>query len=358
MDAPISTREKTYLGRTISFIAKAFYWVLILLIAWFVFVTFLSIGLVGGNANARTKSMLTGTAFRPFAYRVLMPATADLLASVVKKRVALQLGTRFENMLHSSIYTARLNGRAYPREVLLLLILMYLSLVGFAITMWHFLAALGYSSPIRYAAPPLMLLGTLLFFFGFGYIYDFSTLFLFALGLLLMARQKWIWFLIVFALGTLNKETTIFLCLIFGLYYFGRIPRRKFIILAASQLAIYGIIQGIIRFTYRNNPGDPVELHIQDQLPAYTSIAQHTPYWLVIWAAACIIVTILILRRWSEKPLFARVALAIFPVLLVLFIFWGYPLEIRSLLEVFPVVAILMLPPPAAIAPAGAHAAI
>ena len=152
------------LRRILSSVLKAFYWILILVIAWYVFIAFLGAGSVGGNANARTKSMLTGTAFRPFAYRVLLPTTANLLAPVVKRRVALQLGTRFEHMLHSSIFTARLNGRAYPREVLLILIMMYVSLVGFAITMWHFLAALGYSSPIRYAAPPLMLLG----FHGFS----------------------------------------------------------------------------------------------------------------------------------------------------------------------------------------------
>lgn len=295
--------------------------------------------------------MLTGTAFRPFAYRVLLPSTANLLASVVKRRVALQVGTRFENMLHSSIFTARLNGRAYPREVLLILIMMYVSLVGFAITMWHFLAALGYSSPIRYGTPPLMLLGSMLFFFGFGYIYDFSTLFLFSLGLLLMARQKWVWFLIVFALGTLNKETTIFLSLIFGLYYIARMPRRQFMVLAASQLGIYGLIQGIIRFTYRDNPGDTLEWHLPQQLPAYQAVAQHAPYLLVSWGAACIIIAVLVLHRWSEKPLYARLALAILPFFLVLFFFWAYPLEIRDLLEVFPVITVLMLPPPAVIAP-------
>jgi hypothetical protein len=94
-----------------------------------------------------------------------------------------------------------------------------------------------------------------------------------------------------------------------------------------------------------------VELHIQDQLPAYTTVAQHAPALLLIWGLGCLIIATLVLHKWSEKPLFARVALAIFPVLLVLFIFWGYPLEIRSMLEVFPVVAILMLPPPRMLAP-------
>ena len=144
----------------------------------------------------------------------------------------------------------------------------------------------------------------------------------------------------------MNKETTIFLSLIFGLYYVGRMPRRKFIVLAAAQLTIYGMIQGVIRFTYRNNPGEPMEWHLPQQLPAYQSVAQHAPYLLVISGAACLLIALLILYRWSQKPLFARVALAILPFFLVLFIFWAYPLEIRDLLEVFPVITILMLPPP------------
>lgn len=329
--------------RIIFFISRGFYWVVVLAVALFVFIVFLKAGVIG--ISPKIKTILDGTSPRPFVYRVLLPMTANFFSPILRSRDALSVGTSFEKMIGSRIFTLRLNGRAYPREVVLIFIMMYVSLVGFSITIWHFLTALGYSSPIRYGAPPLMLLGAI-FFFGFGYIYDFSTLFLFSLGLFLMSRQNWFWFLVVFALGTLNKETTIFLSLVFGVYFIGRLPRRQFIALLVTQLGIYGIIQGIIRFTYRNNPGYAIEWHLPDQVPAYVSIAQHTPYLLVVWGAACIIITFLVIKKWNEKPLFVRVALAILPFFLVLFIFWAYPLEIRDLLEVFPVVAILMLPPP------------
>jgi hypothetical protein len=196
-----------------------------------------------------------------------------------------------------------------------------------------------------------MLLGCVAFF-GYGYMYDFPTLFLFSLGLLLMVCEKRFWFLVVFTFGTLNKETAIFLTLIFGLYFFRGLPGRRFVALLASQLGVYGIIQGVIRFTYRNNPGQVMEWHFPEQLPAYESVARDTPFLLVTWGVVCILVVILVLHRWSDKPLFVRVAFAIFPIFLALFVFWGYPLEIRSMLEVFPILAILVLPPPRAMQPA------
>jgi hypothetical protein len=199
---------------------------------------------------------------------------------------------------------------------------------------------------IRYAAPPVLLLASTVFF-GFGYIYDFSTLFFFSLGLLLMARREWGWFLFIFAIATLNKETTIFLYLVFALYFFNRMPRRNFILLSACQLGLYALIQGIIRFMYRNNPGDALEWHFSDQIPQYTAIAEKTPLLLVVWGAALIMIAILVAYKWRRKPEFMRIAFAIFPFFLFLFIFWAYPLEIRDLLEVYPILAILMLPPPA-----------
>jgi hypothetical protein len=81
-------------------------------------------------------------------------------------------------------------------------------------------------------------------------------------------------------------------------------------------------------------------------LPVLKQTAETMPLSLVYWGAALTIIVVMVAYRWRHKPKFMRVALAILPIFLVLYVFWGYPLEIRVMLEVYPIVAILMLPPP------------
>lgn len=331
--------------RLLTTALKATYWVLVLVIALGIFVYFVRPRGLGVNAAASLDRTLTGTAYRPFAYRVLMPLAANLLSPILPRDTAFRIGTDSETVLGRKVFRDRLNGSQYPSQVVLILIMMYLSLVGFAVTVWYFTGFLGYGNRLRYLMPPLFLLGCVVFF-GFGYTYDFTTLFLFSLGLLLMARRNWAWFLIIFALATLNKETAIFLVVVFALYFFSRLPRSQFLALGACQLGLYGVIEGGIRFVFRNNPGDAFEWHLDEQLPAFREIAQKTPWLLLIWAAAVVVIAMLVLRRWNDKPAFIRVALSIFPFFLILFILWAHPLEIRDMLEVYPVVAFLMLPPP------------
>ena len=177
-------------------------------------------------------------------------------------------------------------------------------------------------------------------------MYDLPLLFLFSLGLYLMLRRSWGWYLLVFGLATLNKETSIVMLLIFAAYYFVRLQRGLFLRLAAWQLAIYAALQGIIRVALRGNPGTPLEWHLGGQITTATRILS-SPAYAVAWAAAVLVLTVMVARGWARKPEFMRRALWIVPVFLVLAIFWGTPLELRGMLEIFPVLGILVLPPPA-----------
>jgi hypothetical protein len=326
---------------------RVVYWLLLLVLAGLVFIQFLRNSDIGDNGKATIERTLTGTAYRPYAYRVLLPVTANLLAPLVDGPTALRLGRQSESILGERFFRARLNGRLFPRQVILLLGMMYLSLVGFAVSMWFFLRDLGYGFGLRYALPPLLLLTSLLFS-GFGYIYDFTLLCLFTLGLWLMYRQAWGWYLLAFALGTLNKETTILLSLVFVLYFLRRMPRRKFALLLAAQVGLYAVLQGLVRYRFRNSPGGLVEWHLPDQIATFRAIAGSAPWLFAVWAAAIAVIIVLIARGWRRKPEYIRYAMILVPIFLVLFILWGYPLEIRAMLEVLAPVVILMLPPPPA----------
>jgi hypothetical protein len=329
----------------ISLTLRAFYWALVLLVALFVFANFLRTSGVGTHGPAKVERILAGTADRPYVYRVFLPLIANALAPALPDEFARHLGAATGTVIGERVFERNLNGATYPSQVVLILTMMYLSLVGFAITTWYALRQFGYSPRLQRLVPPLFLLGCLVFF-EFGYIYDFSTLFFFWLALILMARRKWGWYVFILACGTLTKETMILLYPVFALHYWSRIPRRSFFVLSGLQLGIYGLLQGIIRLVFRDNPGSPFSWNLSQQLEAFQGLAANSPILLLYWSAALAIVATLVAYRWRNKPEFMRVALWVLPCLFALYMLGGYPKEIRVMLESYPVVAILMLPLP------------
>ena len=318
---------------------------LILALALAVFVLFLRTSQIGANGKATWEKVLTGTAYHPYIYRQLLPAAANLLAPYVDGMWALRLGRQTETVLGERFFRGQLNGRLFPSQVILILAMMYLSLAAFAATMFLLVRDLGYSRRLQYLMPPASLLAATVTF-NFGYMYDFPQLLLFTLGLWLMYRKAWAAYLLVFALGTLNKETTLFLVLIFSLFNWHRLPRLRLLTIGGTQLAIFGLIQAALRYRFRNNLGEALEWHLSDQVVAYQRIFFETPWILALWATGLVVVASLVVWRWKRKPEFMRCALTPLPFFTVLMLFWGYPLELRAALEMMPVIAILMLPPP------------
>lgn len=335
---------RTLYASLMPVIWKALYWAAVLAVSVFVFIHFCTTSGVGGHGPAKVERVLTGTADRPYVFRVLLPLVANALAPLLDERTALYIGIESERVLGERFFQARLNGAVYPRQAILILFMMYLSLVGFAIAMWFLVGSLGYAPRVQYASPHILLLGSMIFM-QFGYIYDLTALFLFSLGLLLLLRQQWVAYIVVFVCTTLNKETSIFLVLIFALYYSRRLPRRSLIVLSAVQLAGYGLIQGIIRYVFRNNPGQALQWHWEDQVSTLRQLAVNSPLQLLYGSAVLVILAMLVAYGWRSKPVFLRTAILILPFFVVLFFLWGYPLEIRAMFEVYPVVAILLLPP-------------
>jgi len=329
--------------RTFRTTLRAAYWGLLLCLAALVLVYFCRTSGVGIHEPARIGKMLTGTADRPYAFRVLLPAAANLLAPLLDSHLALRIGIQSEVALGAGFFRSTLNGSAFPSQVVLILGMMYLSLVGIA--MRYLVARLGYNAALQYLAPPLLLGGTAATFMRYGYTYDFTTLFLFSLSLLLMSYRRWIAYLLVFVTATLNKETSILLVLIFVVHFLRRLPRREFLVLSIAQLGLYGLVQGAIRYAYRNNPGSAVEWHLIDHLHALKNAATGMSAAFVLTSALVVAAAALIIYGWARKPPLLRSAIWMLPCLLVLYTAWGYPGEIRAMLEVYPILALLVVPP-------------
>lgn len=336
--------SKKVIGNFARIGLRLIYWATVCAIALVLFAYFCRTSGVGGHGPAKVSRILTGTADRPYAFRVLLPVIANGLAPLLDPHLALAIGTKSEVLLGDRFFTSRMSGATYPSQAALILGTMYLSLVGFAVALHYLAKELGYAAWVQYAAPPALLVGSILFM-NYGYIYDFSALFLFSLSLLLMLQKRWASYLVAFAAATLNKETSVFLVPTFILFYFGRMLRRRFFLLGAAQIVVYGAIQGGIRYAFRNNPGSTLQWHLPDQLKALHEAAANSPMTLALIGALVVTIAVFVGYGWKRKPQFLRASLWLAPIFIALFVTGGFPGEIRTMLEIYPIVALLMLPP-------------
>ena len=325
---------------------KLIYWLTLLLLAAAVFVFFLQHSGIGLWEPESFGLAIAGTAPRPYVYRVLLPLAANLLAPLLGPAVSQGMARFWESLIGARLYLTQLDGGTYPGQVAIMLSLMYASLLGFAVSVWLLLREFGYAPAVRYLHPPVLMVGSLSFFWGFGNYYDLPLLFLFTVGLFIMGRQRWVTYLLVFSLATLNKETSVLLYLVFAAYYFGRLARSSFLRLSVWQLGLFAILQGLVRWAFRGNSGSGVEWHLGDQITRAGEILGNPAYSLA-WLAAVAVLAFMVYRGWARKPDLMRCALWILPVLVGSAAFLGSPLELRALLELLPVVGILILPPPA-----------
>ena len=288
------------------------------------------------NPHARFLMMIQGKADRPFAYRMLLPTTVRLIVAVLPSgsREALLRKLGDSPFVSDFLREARLEMVLLP-EILVCAALIYLSLVGFLIALRYLYRGLYRGPP---AAADAVTIAALLLIPSFyrhaTYMYDFPTLFLFTFGLALMVRRKFPAYLLVFVLGCANKETTIFLALVFALYFRGdaRLSRRSYGKWLGCQIAAFGIIKGWLHYVFRNNPGAPIEFHLLD-----FNLVLPPPDAPLGSAFALLAIAFLIAHKWGEKPRFLRRAMWLLGPFLLLALFAGYLDEFRAQFEMLPI---------------------
>lgn len=319
------------------------WWVICIATSSILLVVFVNISGVNAYEKARLADMLEGKAYRPFVYRVLVPGIANGVTSVLPDSFEKSLENHLNN---SPAYSRSLSRfRASPElavESLIILLILGGSIVGFSASFRALLLSL-------YSAPSLVVDITCLFammgllpFIFIGYIYDFSVLFLFTLALVLLHKQHWWAYLVVFTLAVLTKETAIFLVIPFILYFWfpkQRIQPSLAVKLLAAQGLIYLFLQLAIRSHYSGNPGVPLEFHLYDHLWFWIN----RPALSIISTITSIIVIYLIFIHPLRKPPFLVSACMMLIPLLIMFIFFGYPIEIRVFYEVYSVATLIII---------------
>lgn len=298
-------------GRQMGFAKQAVYWLVIILITFAISKFFID-RFPWDDPNSTLDTLMNGTAPRPYVYRMFIPLLIRMAVFVLP--------------LPATIYAS---------------LLIYFSLLGFAISI-HSFSVLYWKSDMAVdfvgAISLIMLLPLTLWN---EHVYDFATLLLFSLALMFMAQARWRLFFLVYTLGCLNKETTVFLSLIFFVAFWHRARDSFFWKLLGGQLAVYTVIRLIIMWSFQNNPGGIIENHFADHIAAL----HMAPALVLTHMVFGIVLILLAAWNWRKKPFFLRkAAIVLVPVLFVLYLLGGYPLEIRVFYEAYPIILLLILP--------------
>ena len=170
------------------------------------------------------------------------------------------------------------------------------------------------------------------------YPYDIPSVMFFTLGLILIHNRNWRWFYPLFAVATLNRETSIFLAVVTVFSLFDEYSWRKLVLLLGSQALIWGAIKVALWALYQQNRWMGYGLY-QFQLkvniatlltfPVKGIIALAT--WGCLWLAAAI---------WYRRitDVFLRRNLWTVPVFIAAMFVVGFVIELRIFGEVLPIV--------------------
>lgn len=256
---------------------------------------------------------MEGSAAKPYTYRLLLPILVKVIISIVPGTTAKSVAS----------------------------VLIYLSLLGFVISVRYFCSAFWKPSIFTDLMALLAPLAMTPLMFVANHIYDLSVLFFFTLGLAFLAHARLRSFLWLFPFVCLAKETALLLTLVFAVHFYRKIDRRLFYQILTLQILMWNGIRFILKWIFWNNLGGDFEIHLRDWLYA-VSIAPVLMF--LIYAVAVLLLGLLIIRGWNSSPIFIRqVALFIVPLLSILHLFLGMPLELRVFFEVYPVVFLLSI---------------
>ena len=293
---------------------------------------------INDDPHSKFENMINGTAYKPFVYRTLLPTSTKILSQTVPVEVKESLSKEIsESPLLSKIFKKLRWENELATEYLIAVLLMFLSLLGFAYAIKYLFVIFYYASNhITNFISIFALLCLPPFFMYTSFLYDFPNLFLFTLGLILLVKQQWkIYFPFLF-IAIINKETTILLLIIFFFYYKDKLSINWFRKLLFFQTVAYLITKLMLSFIFRNNAGSFVEVHLIDH-----NLRLINEYNLVT-VATYIVILILILYKWKEKPEFLKISFAMIIPLLFLALFLGYIDELRGYYEIYSAFIILV----------------
>ena len=309
------------------------YILILLLLSLIVLGAFIRTG-INGYGRAMFNDQVSGTAYKPFVYRALVPFLIRTISSTIPQSTKIELDRWVRKNCNKQTVQQVLSGINFTDFAIAGCIL-YLSIIGFAWVFMYFIQTFyTTNSQYLYLLSLIGVAGLPAFFKYYSYLYDFTHLFLFTLGLTLLARAKWIPYLFVLTITTVSKETSLLLIFVYFLVYRTLLARPSFILLSIAQVFLYVIIRVLLLFTFKYNPGSVVEFHLGYNL--------HLEPYPISQFVALVIIGIAITYDWANKPIFLRYSLLILVPLLLMSLIFGFLDEYRGYYEVYPIILLLI----------------
>lgn len=296
-------------------------------------------GMTGIVPTADTSLLLSGGAPQIYQYRALTPWLVNLVLGITSElspQTVLTPETVFQAVELVSIFLLLLVFRHYVISVI------GDSSLGWVLSLTLF-SALLFTHVIPRASPMA---------YVFWYSWDIPSVMFFALGLLLLYRRNWIWYYIVFAVASLNRETTAFLALVYLFTAIGKSSPRTVGWHCLAQVLIWVGIKAFLFMLY----GDNVHLENQASLTAVgmidyqhwtqrniSQIMKPENYVFFLSVAGFTIVPTLLLWRSMLVDDFIRRSLLITAPFLAICIWVGIIDEVRIFGELVPIYVIAFL---------------
>ncbi len=299
---------------------------------------------------------LAGSTPKPYAYRILIPRTINLLVGIIPDAVAKPLLERSRAALEATIGAdaARFDDRrtqAYGLILQLNFVLLFCTLILLR-QLARSLIDNADKSPLIVDIAPILfeLLLTVSYRSHNGFIYDHFELFALTLYLYLVSKSRYFAALLLLVFSVLNKETAIFFPV------FGAIIRWRQGFSSSSfdnkrvffrEIIVVTVCFAVVRIMFQDHPGQATEWHFSGNVAFWLSlepwIALTTPHLQVlpmpkpsniILLAPMLLV---VLGYWSKKPaILKQLLLAAFFINAPLFLLFSYRDEFRNLSLLFP----------------------
>jgi hypothetical protein len=302
----------------------------------------------GFRAGGGLDRMMTYTAPRPFAYRVLVPVIVNNITAAIPTQFKASLYDYFDQS--SEVRKRYFGGNNtdtwdadYSLKYHLTYFIDFLSLFGLILLLRQLCLVCypGCRQLADFAPLPFAILLPLIFLRG-GYFYDFPELLLLA-GSFHAALRKRIWQLaFLVPLAVLNKEPDVLLPILLAPILFSSLPRMRALIVTVVLLMVGGAVFLFLRVSFAGNAGSGVEYHLPENLRYWASLRSFLGFTSILAPAIpfpkiqnvlfAIPLAALLFWRWREKPVYVK---QLFCLALVvnapLLLFFGNADEIRNL---------------------------
>jgi hypothetical protein len=288
--------------------------------------------------------LVDGVAKKPFQYRALMPWTIDALHGILTR-----LNFPFELIVEKPRGLSWLLKGQVDKPIVHIALFLELIACFLLIITYRFYVSLFVRNRVlcslfslsiivvllfNYVLPRMLSISNAPIYRPIFYPSDIPAVLFFTLGLILIHKKKWVPYYLLFAVATLNRETTCFLTVVYFLTAFGKTRLKPVMLHVAFQLVIWVSIKTFLYVLYQDNPGYGLfEFSVGRNISSFAGFHFY-PLFLTNLGGTWLFV--LMFRRYLRDDFLRRSLIVAIPYVIGMFIV-GNLFEIRIFGELIPV---------------------